>query len=276
MFNLHYLIEALIAVCFLLTFVACYVEPIQENVKAVAKSILLHSMQVSKSSYFNYERLEMFIKEYGVAYMMYESINPVMYIIIKILIGIFLAVLVMTQVSSVLLFVITFSFGFFLVDILVRRNNDSDNKDMMADIANTYDVLKIQMRAGVFITDAIYFCYQNCSNKRLKDGFLGLYLDIKSSNNVVEALRNFNSKFKNNNISTLCAVLEQSLATGQSADILDNITKKNVDIQKLLNEQYRRKIEGKYHKLGILIVLGMFAVIFYMASIGMTDAISNF
>lgn len=28
---------------------------------------------------------------------------------------------------------------------------------MMLDISNTYDVLKIQVRAGVYITDSIFF-----------------------------------------------------------------------------------------------------------------------
>ncbi len=275
MVGLHYFIAGLTAVCFLLTFVSCYRAASKKNL-AAAEEILLHNMQASKGRYFNYGRLELFLKEYGVAYMLYESINPVMYIIIKIITGILLAVLVMFQMPEAVLCGAAFLFGFFFLDILVRLNNDSDNKAMMSDIANTYDILKIQMRAGVFITDAIFFCYQNCSNRRLKDGFLGLYLDIKSNQDVPGALRNFNSRFKNSHISTLCAVLEQSLVTGQSADILDNLTKKNVDIQKLLNAQYRRKIQGIYHKLGMFIIIGMLAVILYMAGINLTDAISNF
>lgn len=276
MFNLHYLIMAFIAVCFVLTVLACYIEPIPSSAKAVVQSILMRSMSISKSRYFNYERIQMFIKQYGVSYMMYESINPVMYIIIKILVGLFLSILAMIQIPNILLFVFVFVMGFFGVDVLVRLNNSSDNKEMMEDIANTYDILKIQMRAGVFITDAIYFCYQNCTNKRLKDGFLGLYLDIKSSGNIKESLGEFNSKFKNNNISTLCAVLEQSLSTGQSAEILADISKKNVDIQKLYNSQYKRKIDGKYHRLGILIIVGLFAVIFYMTEINLSSTLSNF
>lgn len=147
---------------------------------------------------------------------------------------------------------------------------------MMLDISNTYDVLKIQVRAGVYITDSIFFCYQNCSNKRLKDALLAAYLDIKTDGNIEQALEKLNAKFNNRQISTLCAILEQSLTSGQSAEILDNITKKNVDVQKLINQQYRRKIEKIYNTLGILIVIGLFAVVFYIAGVTLKSVLLQF
>lgn len=274
--NIHLCIEILIGLCFALAFFSCYVEPIQSKVEYLTKSILLERLKVSKSRYFNYDKLNAYIKGYGVSYMMSESINPVMFIIIKTLVGLGFAVLVMTQVQSILLAVVFFVIGFWIVDVLVRMNNRNDNDAMMLDISNVYDILKIQMKAGVYITDSLYFCYKDCKNKRLKDGFLELYLDIQSSNNIVEALRNFESKFNNINISTLCAVLEQSLVTGQSAEMLDNITKKIVSIQKLVNEQYKRKIENKFHRLTVFIVLGIFAVMLIVIQSDFTSALSQF
>lgn len=261
---LQTIINYLIGMCGVLTFLACYVEPIQSRVKAVTTSILLERMKVAKSRYFNYDRLDMFIKAHGVSYMMSESINPVSYTIMKLVVGTFLASVVVIETSHILMFPVFFILGFFGVDLLVKKNNEKNNEKMLMDISNIYDVLKIQLKAGVFITTSIFFCYKNCKNKRLKDGLLLLYLDIQTSSNISEALRRFDARFKNANLSTLCAVLEQSLITGQLVTVLDNISKKNVGIQRLANEQYKKNIEKKYHRLSILMVLGIFAGIYWI------------
>ena len=244
---LNSMITFLIVVSGVLTFLACYIEPIQNTVKEATESILLYRLQAAKGRYFNYDRIATFIEENGVAYMLSNSINPVMYIVFKGLVGIVFGTLIgvsieLPIIQKIAVFILCFVIGFFGIDVIVKNNNENANQKMMLDISNTYDVLKIQVRAGVYITDSIFFCYQNCSNKRLKDALLAAYLDIKTDGNIEQALEKLNAKFNNRQISTLCAILEQSLTSGQSAEILDNITKKNVDVQKLINQQYRRKI----------------------------------
>lgn len=273
---LSLIINILIGACFVLTFLACYIEPIQAKVKSVTTSILLERMKISKSPYFNYDRLDMFINEYGVSYMLSESINPVSYIIIKLVVGVLAGALVFSGTSNVVMFFLFFALGFLGVDLLVKLNNKRDNEEMLLDISNIYDVLKLQLEAGVFITDSINSCYKNCKNKRLKDGLLMLYIDIRANSNIVESLRKFNARFNNTNISTLCAVLEQSLVTGQVVDVLENVSKENVSIQKLYNVQYKRKIEGQYHKLGIGIVLGVLAVLLMIMGMEFVSILMQF
>lgn len=278
---LNSMITFLIVVSGVLTFLACYIESIQNTVKEATESILLYRLQAAKGRYFNYDRIATFIEENGVAYMLSNSINPVMYIVFKGLVGIVFGTLIgvsieLPIIQKIAVFILCFVIGFFGIDVIVKNNNENANQKMMLDISNTYDVLKIQVRAGVYITDSIFFCYQNCSNKRLKDALLAAYLDIKTDGNIERALEKLNAKFNNRQISTLCAILEQSLTSGQSAEILDNITKKNVDVQKLINQQYRRKIEKIYNTLGILIVIGLFAVVFYIAGVTLKSVLLQF
>lgn len=270
------IVGILIVMCGILTFLACYDTPLQTTVKSVTTSILLDRMKASKSRYFNYDRLDMFIKSHGVAYMMSESINPVSYIVIKIICGVALGSLIFVETGNIVLLLVCLLVGFFGVDSLVRKKNDADNEKMLSDISNIYDNLKTQLNAGVFITDSIYSCYKSCKNKRLKDGLLLLYLDIQSSSNINEALRRFDARFKNTNLSTLCAVLEQYLITGQAVIVLDNISKKNTAVQRVINEQYKKKINTKFNVLSIMVVLGMFAVIFLMINAEFTNALSQF
>lgn len=260
--RLQIVIKLLIGLCFVLTFLACYIEPIQSNVKAVTTSILLKKMEVSQSKYFNYERLSMYIKANGVSYLLSDSINPVSYIITKLVASALVGGLMLAETKNVLAFVLFFVATFYIFDYLVEKNNESDNKKMLTDITNIYDVLKIQLKAGVFITDSIYFCYKNCRNKRIKDGLFLLYVDMKTSSNISEALRRFDLRFKNTNISTLCAVLEQSLVTGQVEKVLENISKKNVILQRLDNKQRKKALEDKFHLLSFLSVVGIFAGLF--------------
>lgn len=269
-------INALIALCGVLTFLACYVEPIQDKVKSVTTSILLDRMRVSKSRYFNYDRMAMYIKSNGVDYMLSESINPVSFIILKSVVGVLLGVFVLSETSNIVACVVAFVVGFWGVDYCVKKNNENDNKNMLMDIASIYDILKIQMGAGVFVTDSIYFCYKNCRNKRLKDGLLQLYIDILSTSNIVESLRKFDAKFQNKNISTLCAVLEQYTITGQAIKTLDNISKKNTMVQTLVNEQYKKTLEGKYHALIVLLAIGIFGVIFVVILGDVSNMVMNF
>lgn len=274
--NIHIIINTFAIICFGLTFLACYIEPIQSEISSVTKSLLLKKLKASKSKYFNYERLEIFIKENGVQYVFNESIDPVIFIIVKILTGIFVGFISVNLISNMLLIIIGFTAGFFGVDLIVRLNNKQDNDNMMKDIANVYDVMKAHTKANIYIADSILYCYQVCENKRLKDAFNVLYNDMLMSGNITESLRAFNGKFKNPMIDTLCAILEQSLETGRSAEMLDNITKKMLDVQKLLNERYKNKKENKFHFLSILLVLGLFGIIVFAIGSDFANVLSEF
>lgn len=274
--NIHIIANIFILVCFCLVFLACYIEPIQTEISSVTKSFLLKRLKASKSKYFNYDRLSIFIKEYGVQYIFNESVDPVIFIFIKIIAGTLAGAAVINFIPNIFLVMAAFIAGFFLVDLIVKMNNKQDNDNMMKDIANVYDIMKAHTKANIYIADSVLYCYQICENKRLKDAFNVLYNDMLMSGNITQSLWNFNSKFRNPMIDTLCAILEQSLETGRSAEMLDNITKKMLDVQKLLNERYKNKKENKFHFLSILLVLGLFGIIVFAIGSDFANVLSEF
>lgn len=70
---LNSMITFLIVVSGVLTFLACYIEPIQNTVKEATESILLYRLQAAKGRYFNYDLNCYVYRRNGVAYM-YQTV----------------------------------------------------------------------------------------------------------------------------------------------------------------------------------------------------------
>ena len=163
---LNSMITFLIVVSGVLTFLACYIEPIQNTVKEATESILLYRLQAAKGRYFNYDRIATFIEENGVAYMLSNSINPVMYIVFKGLVGIVFGTLIgvsieLPIIQKIAVFILCFVIGFFGIDVIVKNNNEKS--------ISLFDIIK-HLPAMKRIQNIPYI-----SEKLLQNMYAGIY-----------------------------------------------------------------------------------------------------
>lgn len=203
------------------------------------KQFLTENMKRAKGKSFNYEYMDAFINKYGVNFMI-KGITPVGYVALKLIASLF--VMIVTMHENV---VLGLAFGpacYYILDFIFIESNKSDNKLMLEDIKNVYDTLRIQIKAGVYITSVLTDCYLVVKNKRLKKAFLELTSDIAAKNDLEESLDRFTYKFDNQYIDNLATVIKQSMTTGQAGKMFDDIKGQINDIENAMVEAEKQKI----------------------------------
>ena len=203
------------------------------------KQFLTENMKRAKGKSFNYDYMDAFINKYGVNFMI-KGITPVGYVALKLIASLFVMVVAMHENV-----VLGLAFGpacYYILDFIFIESNKSDNKLMLEDIKNVYDTLRIQIKAGVYITSVLTDCYLVVKNKRLKKAFLELTSDIAAKNDLEESLDRFTYKFDNQYIDNLATVIKQSMTTGQAGKMFDDIKGQINDIENAMVEAEKQRI----------------------------------
>lgn len=206
------------------------------------KQFLTENMKRAKGKSFNYDYMDAFINKYGVNFMI-KGITPVGYVALKLVASVF--VMIVTMHENV---VLGLAFGpacYYILDFIFIESNKSDNKLMLEDIKNVYDTLRIQIKAGVYITSVLTDCYLVVKNKRLKKALLELTSDIAAKNDLEESLDRFTYKFDNQYIDNLATVIKQSMTTGQAGKMFDDVKGQINDIENAMVEAEKQRINAQ-------------------------------
>ena len=115
-------------------------------------------LKKSKLNYFNFQSIQKFLKTRGAVYMFGEMATPVTFLLVKLL-AFLLLFMVGISFNSILAGLILGVLGFFLPDILLNVSNSMDIDTMLSDFKCIYDTLRIQTKAGVFLSASLCECY---------------------------------------------------------------------------------------------------------------------
>lgn len=149
---------------------------------------------------------------------------------------------------------------FFLPQLLLLYLNKKDNEEMLSEIKLVYHSLEIQIRAGVYVAEALAECYNCVTQRRLRQALLDLATDMVVHGDIYEALTKFQTKFDNRHIDSLCIIILQALESGQAVELLQDLSEQIKDMEIALLAGKREGLSRKitFYQLGILaIVLGL-------------------
>lgn len=148
----------------------------------------------------------------------------------------------------------------FLPVWLLQYLNKRDNERLLPELKLVYHALEIQIRAGVYVTDALAECYGNVREKRLRQALLDLAGDIVMKADVYDSLERFQGKFNNSHIDSLCIIILQALESGQAVELLRDIGEQVKDMEEVLLERKKAALDRRitFCQLGVLtVVLGI-------------------
>lgn len=219
------------------------------------------NMKTQKLNFLNYDQIDKFIKYTGLGYMFGKQFDPIMYMGVNILLAL-LGFYVGWQLNP--LYQIPLSlFGFFLLTLVGIANNSSDNNALLEDIKQVYDTLRIQTKAGVFLTSALSECYLVVRNKRLKKALIELANDLLIKNDVATAADEFQGKFKNQYVDSMAVILKQSQESGRAAQMFDDIQGQIDDIQAAINLKEKAKIKNQITICQTMVYIAILAVVVF-------------
>jgi Flp pilus assembly protein TadB len=243
---------------------------------ASPRKILLNAyenicMQAKKqqSGFFDYGRLERYLQVNGASYHYGNWINPVNYLALCGSCG-----MVILAIGSMWGFLPGLFLGFlglWLPGMLLEHMNKRDNEKMMAELDMIYSALSIQIRAGVYITDALAECYGSVSQERLRDALQNLSGDIVMKADLDGALERFQGRFNNRYIDSLCITVLQAMESGQAVELLGDIAEQIKDMELILQHKKKEKLNRSvtFYQLGIfalILVLVLYACVVHLFS----------
>lgn len=238
----------------------------------VTRQSFLNSMKASTIKSFNYDAVEQYINSSGLAYMTNYKMTPLMYIMLRISLALFLMVLGLQ--FNLFAGLALLPIGYFGLDFIINISDKADNDKMLADIEDVYDTLRIQTKAGVYITSVLTDCYLVVKNKRLKSAFLKLTSDIAAKNDIDTALDDFRGKFRNEYIDTLVIIIKQSMQTGQAAKMFDDIREQIADIDAAMLINEKNSINSKIIFVQMIVYVAIIVVAVYITFISITNGLN--
>ncbi len=216
-----------------------------------------------------YQRTEEWMEKNGAAFHYGQWLNPTGYLALRIVLAL-LGLLALSGLS-VGYGVLASVFLFFLPGWMLMYLNRQDNLRLLPELKLVYHALEIQIRAGVYVTDALAECYGSVRERRLRQALLDLAGDIVMKSDIYEALERFQGKFDNRYIDTLCITIIQALESGQAVELLRDISEQIKDMEETVMERRKGALDRSitFYQLGALAaVMGvvLYACITHMYS----------
>lgn len=135
---------------------------------------------------------------------------------------------------------------YFLPELLLIYMNERDNRNMLTEIKLIYQALEVQIRAGIYVADALTECCQSVKGRRLQQALIELAGDLVMQSDLMTALSAFQGKFDNRQIDALCITLIQAGESGQAVELLGDMGEQLKDMEiTVLNHQ--KKCTGPQH-----------------------------
>lgn len=248
---------------------------------ALSKEAVDNAIGKSKSDYFSREYINSYLSKMGVLYHRGDyALDASTFILEKIVIGgalalaclVFAPGIVWKLTGSIAAFIL----GFMVPNFMARNRDKKDNEAMQDDIVSIYTMLKLNAKAGVFISDSLVECQRSVTNGRLKAGLTELNNNILSRKLTLEdSVELFNARFNNEQIDNLAVILRQSLRTGQIAEMLDDVSKQIEDINKLRTEQEKMKMQRQTKMMNIIFFIGLSVLILYLSGYQLAVSFSD-
>lgn len=255
----------------LITVLLVYVGLTASPKKLVLQAYEMVCMQAKKkrNGFLEYERWEQYLCMNGAVYHYGKWINPVSYMALCLLSG--LGIFAIGSAWGMLIGIVAGGMGFFLPGILLEYLNKRDNERMLQELDLIYSALSIQIRAGVYITDALAECYGSVSQVRLRDALQNLSGDIVMKADLDSALERFQGQFNNRYIDSLCITIMQAMESGQAVELLGDIAEQIKDMELILQHKKKEKLNRSvtFYQLGIfalILVLVLYACVVHLFS----------
>lgn len=207
---------------------------------------------------FSYESIEKFLKRTGNA----NKLNPVSFILVKIIIAISCSVLVYSFLVPKLA-IVGGIVGFFIFDFLIIRQDKKETKIIEFEFKDIYENLTLQTAGGVYIGQALAECYTVVSNKRFKKSLALMAATIWKTSSIEQALKDFSERFKSPGVNNFVLVILQSLETGKIKEQLRDQSEKMNGLSAINLKENTLKINDEIKTLGFLLFMGIFGIVIY-------------
>jgi Flp pilus assembly protein TadB len=210
---------------------------------------------VEKGHIWDAKKTERFLVQVGAKYHLSAKIDPLRYLVLRF--ALFGAGMLMgSSIGLSYILPAGILFGM-LPGMYLLYANRKDNEKLLPELKLVYHALAMEIRAGVYVTDALAECYGSVREVRLRDALLALSGDLVMKADFGEALERFQGKFNNRYIDSLCITLLQAQESGQAVELLNDIAEQIKDMESALMGRKKSGLDRSvtFYQLGIFAVI---------------------
>lgn len=208
-----------------------------------------------------YQKTEKWLCRNGGTFHYGKWLNPTSYLLMRTLLAL-AGLLVLGQIAlgyGVLAGLCLFFLPVWLLEYLNRQ----DNVRLLPEIKLLYHGLEIQIRAGVYVTDALAECYGSVTEGRLQKALLDLAGDIVMKADIYDAIERFQSKFDNRYIDALCITILQACESGQAVELLKDIGEQLKDMETVVMNQRKSALDRSITLYQLAVLGAVLMVVIY-------------
>ena len=249
--------------------VTCMVMDPGESRVVAAGAEFAGMIRKKQRSNSHYIRLGTWLKKNGASYHLGKKIDPVRFLVMCIVMGL-AGWGAGSGISAAFGTMLGTGLGL-LLPFLVPVLNRADNRNMLRDIKLIYHSLGVQIKSGVYVTDALAECSSAVENVRLKDALSAFYADVIMKSDIYASLERFRSSFDDRYIDSLCMTVVQALESGRVLELLNDIAEQASDMENEIFEARKASLDRLLTLSQLLVlaaVLGtsLYTCIVYMMS----------
>ena len=208
--------------------------------QSLSSGLMSRLRKNTKKSMFAYDYCRDQLDSFGVTYYSNGSITPMTYVVYKI--GCVVGGLLISMAVGTPALIIMLA-AYFMPDLICKKRNARDNREMLASLMDVYDVILLQVNSCEYITRILVDAYMVAKHPRLKAALVELTGDIISTNDLKTSIGIFGRKFKNDNINNLVMLVTQLADTGITAAMMNDIKNYLAVLQDSYNKSRQDKVE---------------------------------
>lgn len=214
-----------------------------------------NNVRSGKWRMWNYGKINNFLIQNGASFHFGKWIDPIRFMAVRLITS---AMGFMIGIGWNTFFGIVMAIIFwYLPNALLIYLNNKDNDRLLPELKLVYNALAMQIRAGVYVTDALAECYGSVQEKRLRTALLALSGDIVMKADLDDALESFQQKFDNRYIDSLCITIQQAMESGQAIELLADIAEQIKDMEAIVLNRKKGALDRSitFYQLGVLAVV---------------------
>lgn len=221
----------------------------------------------SRRTYNWYQRKEKWIVKNGGSFHYGKRIDPVRMLAVQLVLAA-LGMAVLADTSWELALSGGVMIYFMPMGLLVYMNHQ-DNQRLLPELKLVYHAMEIQIKAGVYVTDALAECYGNVQEKRLRTALLELAGDIVMRADIYDAINSFQAKFDNRYVDSLCIIVLQALESGQAVELLGDLGEQIKDMEEVVLNRKKGKLDRsitfyQLTMLAVVLAIALYACVTHM------------
>lgn len=153
--------------------------------------------------------------------------------------------------------------GLLLPAAILYTSNERDNAAILKDLKWLYEMITVQLQAGLHIHQALQESEGLMTNKRLRRALQKLTEKLLLGQDMDSTLTDFEESFRNHYVSSFSLILRQMQDSGYAVKLLEDIRIQIEEMERIQLKKKKEALELQLQIFQVLLFVGVLVLVMY-------------